>query len=150
MPLKMKRILAAVDFSETSDKAFDYALSLARVFEAEVVALCVLEDPILYAPYTDQSFRDSMESGVQKQLEALGSRHGSEGVVVKTEKIPGTPFYEIIQYAGRENCDLIVLGSHGHGPVKHLLLGSVAEKVVRKATCPVLVVRPDQHQFVQP
>lgn len=150
MSLNVKRILAAVDFSETSDKAFDYALSLARVFESEVVALCVLEDPILYAPYTDQAFRDSLESSVQNQLDALGSRHGSEGVTVKTAKIPGTPFYEIIQYANRENCDLIVLGSHGYGPLKHMLLGSVAEKVVRKAKCPVLVVRPDQHQFAQP
>lgn len=150
MSLNVKRILAAVDFSETSGRAFDYALSLARVFESEVVALCVLEDPILYASYTDQSFRDSLESSAQKQLDALGSRHGSEGVTVKTAKIPGTPFYEIIQYAKRENCDLIVLGSHGHGPLKHMLLGSVAEKVVRKAKCPVLVVQPDQHQFVQP
>lgn len=150
MSLNVKRILAAVDFSETSDKAFDYALSLARVFEAEVIALRVLEDPILYAPYTDQSFRDTFERDVQKKLESLANRHSSEGVTVKTEKVPGTPFYEIIQYAAREDCDLIVLGSHGHGPLKHMLLGSVAEKVVRKAKCPVLVVRPDQHQFVRP
>ncbi len=117
MSLNVKRILAAVDFSETSDKAFDYALSLARVFEAEVVALRVLEDAFLYAPYTDQSFRDSFERDVQKKLDELVNRHGSEGVTVRTEKVPGTPFYEIIQYAERELCDLIVLGSHGLGPV---------------------------------
>ena len=150
MTLNVKRILAAVDFSETSDKAFDYALSFARVFEAEVVALYVLDDPFLYASYTDQSFRDPLERSVQTQLDSLVNRHGSEGVTVKTAKLPGAPFYEIIQYAEREHCDLIVLGSHGHGPMKHMLLGSVAEKVVRKAKCPVLVVRPDQHQFVRP
>ena len=62
----------------------------------------------------------------------------------------GTPFYEVIQLAETEGCQLIVMGTHGHGPLQHVLMGSVAEKVVRKARCPVLVVRPDQHQFVMP
>jgi nucleotide-binding universal stress UspA family protein len=148
MSLSIGRILAAADFSETSDKAFDYALSLAKVFEAEVVVLHVLQEPILYQAETAQKYRDAFERKMQDKLDAMLHRHTCEGVKVTTVMKPGAPFVEIIQFAQDENVDLIVLGTHGHGPVQHMLMGSVAEKVVRKAKCPVLVVRPDQHQFV--
>jgi nucleotide-binding universal stress UspA family protein len=62
----------------------------------------------------------------------------------------GSPFVEIIRFAKSEDIDLIVMGSHGIGPVAHMLLGSVAEKVVRKAPCPVLTVRHPEHEFVMP
>lgn len=150
MSISVKRILVAVDFSETSDRAFDYALSLARVFGAEVVALHVLDDPFLYAPTTGQEWRDEFEIAAQGKLEAMLNTHACEGVAVTPVMKPGAPFLEIIQHADAEDCDLIVVGTHGHGPIKHMLLGSVAEKVVRKAKHPVLVVRPDQHQFVMP
>ncbi|MHC4879343.1 MAG: universal stress protein [Planctomycetota bacterium] len=150
MSLNLKRILVAVDFSETSHKAFDYALSLAKAFEAEIIALHVLEDPILYAPTTDQSYRDAYERALQGKLEGLVNRHGVEGVRVTTVMKQGAPFVEIIRHAQAGRCDLIVMGTLGHGPIKHMLLGSVAEKVVRKSRCPVLVVRPDEHEFVSP
>jgi len=148
--LSIKRILAAVDFSETSDKAFDYAMSLARVFEAEVVALHVVHDPIVYAPTTGQEWRDEFERTIKEKLDALLNRHTCEGVEVTAVIKQGGAWLEIIEYAKAENCDMIVLGTHGHGPVQHTLMGSVAEKVVRKAKHPVLVVRPDQHHFVMP
>ena len=150
MSLRIKRILAAVDFSETSDKAFDYAMSLARVFEAEVVALHVVHDPIVYAPTTGQEWRDEFERTIKEKLDALLNRHTCEGVEVTAVIKQGGAWLEIIEYAKAENCDMIVLGTHGHGPVQHMLMGSVAEKVVRKAKHPVLVVRPDQHHFVMP
>lgn len=150
MSLSIKRILAAVDFSETSDKAFDYAMSLARVFEAEVVALHVVHDPIVYAPTTGQEWRDEFERTIKEKLDALLNRHTCEGVEVAAVIKQGGAWLEIIEYAKAENCDMIVLGTHGHGPVQHMLMGSVAEKVVRKAKHPVLVVRPDQHHFVMP
>lgn len=150
MSLSVNRILAAADFSETSDKAFDYALSLAKVFDAEVVVLHILQEPILYQPTTAQSYRDEFERKMQGNLDAMLQRHTCEGVNVTTAMKQGAPFVEIIQFAEAEKCDMIVLGTHGHGPIQHLLMGSVAEKVVRKAKCPVLVVRPDQHQFVSP
>ena len=62
----------------------------------------------------------------------------------------GSPFVEIVRYAKSENIDLIVMGTHGRGPIAHMLLGSVAEKVVRKAPCPVLTVRHPEHEFVMP
>ena len=150
MSLSVDRILAAVDFSETSDKALDYALSLAKVFEAELVVLHILQEPILYQAETSQSYRDAFERKMQSNLDALLHRHTCEGVNVKTAMKPGAPFVEIVEFAEAEQCDLIVLGTHGHGPIHNMLLGSVAEKVVRKAKCPVLVVRPEQHQFVSP
>lgn len=148
--LDMKRILAPVDFSETSDKAFDYALSLARAFEAEVIALHVLQEPILYQPHTAQEYRDEFERTIQRKLSDLLHRHTCEGVKITTMMKPGAPFLETIQVASGQNCDLIVIGTHGHGPIHNMLLGSCVEKVVRKARCPVLVVRPGQHQFVAP
>ncbi len=150
MSLEVKKILVAVDFSETSNKAFDYALSLARVFEAEVFALHVLEDPILYAPTTDESYREAYERTVQGKLDELSSRHGAEGVKVELVTRQGSPFHEVVEYAKAENCDMIVMGTLGLGPIQHMLMGSVAEKVVRTASCPVLVVRPDEHEFVAP
>lgn len=150
MSLSINRILAAVDFSETSDKAFDYAVSLARVFEAEVVALHVVHDPIVYAPTTGQAWRDDYERNIQAKLDELLNRHTCEGVKVTSVLKQGGAWLEIIEYAQAKNCDMIVLGTHGHGPIEHMLMGSVAEKVVRKAKHPVLVVRPDQHHFVSP
>lgn len=150
MSLSMNRILVAVDFSETSDKAFDHALSLARAFEAELLAIHVLEEPILYAPTTAQVYRDEFEKTMQGRMDELLARHSGEGVEIRTLLKPGPPFLEVIRTAEAENCDMIVMGTHGHGPVQNMLMGSVAEKVVRKAKCPVLVVRPDQHDFVHP
>ncbi len=150
MSLSIKRILAAVDFSETSDKAFDYAMSLARVFESEVVALHVAHDPIVYAPTTGLEWRDEYERTIKEKLDSLINRHTCEGVSVTPVLKQGGAWLEIIEYAEAENCDMIVLGTHGHGPIEHMLMGSVAEKVVRKAKHPVLVVRPDQHHFVSP
>ena len=62
----------------------------------------------------------------------------------------GSPFLEIVRYAKEHGIELIVMGTHGRGPIAHLLLGSVAEKVVRKAPCPVLTVRPSEHNFTKP
>jgi nucleotide-binding universal stress UspA family protein len=78
---------------------------------------------------------------------------GPDGVPesrVKRQSIVGRPFEEIVRYAKVHDVDLIVIGSHGRRGLSHLLLGSVAERVVRTAGCPVLTVRPDQHQFVNP
>ena len=150
MSLEVKKILVAVGFSETSNKAFDYALSLARVFEADVFALHVLEDPILYAPTTDESYREAYERTVQGKLDELTGRHSAEGVKVELVTRQGSPFHEVVEYAKGENCDMIVMGTLGLGPIQHMLMGSVAEKVVRTASCPVLVVRPDEHEFVAP
>lgn len=148
--IKLNQILVPVDFSETSALAFDYALALARAFEAEVHVLHVSDEPFLNAPTTAQKFRDEYEQQQQQRLEKLIGSQGAEGVSVISTMQSGSAFYEIIQYAKEHTVDLIVIGSHGQGMIAHMLLGSVAEKVVRKAPCPVLTVRPGQHDFVMP
>lgn len=150
MPYDIRRILVAVDFSETSEHAFRYAISLARVFNARVFAFHALEDPVLYTATTDQSFCDGYERVVHGKLERLVEHSGTEGVDVESAIQAGEPFLEVIRQAREWNADLIVIGTHGHGPIKHMLLGSVAEKVVRKSEIPVLTVRPGQHDFVLP
>ena len=86
------------------------------------------------------------EANAERQLAELDQAD------LKSERATsvGHPFVEIIRYAKANEIDLIVIGTHGRGPVKHLLLGSVAEKVVRKAPCPVLTVRQPGHTFVMP
>lgn len=148
--IQLKRILVPVDFSDTSKLAFDYAVALGRVFNAEVHVLHVADEPFLYAPTTAQQFRDEFEQEQQRQLDTLVGTHSAEGVDVTSVMQPGTAFYEIIQYAKQKDVDLLVIGTHGHGMIAHMLLGSVAEKVVRKAPCPVLTVRPGEHEFVMP
>ena len=64
--------------------------------------------------------------------------------------LTGSPFLEIIQYAKENNVDLIVMGTHGHSGLVHVLLGSVTERVVRKAPCPVLTIRHPEHEFIHP
>ena len=150
MSINLTRVLVAVDFSPTSDKAFAYAIEFARVFGAGVLVVHIVEDPILYAPTTDPSYRADFETMVQRKFDSLVEHRNCDGLSIQTMIKAGSPFYEIIQLAGTEDCELIIMGTHGHGPLQHVLMGSVAEKVVRKAKCPVLVVRPDQHQFVLP
>lgn len=73
-----------------------------------------------------------------------------EGLAIHKEVREGTPFYEIVSFATETDVNLIVMGTHGHTGLAHVLLGSVTEKVVRKAPCPVLTVRHPEHEFVHP
>ena len=75
---------------------------------------------------------------------------GAEDIEVERLVLEGPAFVEIVRYGKEQNIDLMVLGTHGRGAIAHMLLGSVAEKVVRKAPCPVLVVRDEEHDFVMP
>jgi len=155
--INIKNILVPTDFSDSSKMALDYALSLAQTFKAKVFLMHVYE-PVVY--YTDvpmgmpdivemeQSIRSSSENALSALMEnEIKPRFGD----VAVEKIlaEGKPFVEIIRLAREKQIDLIVLSSHGRGFLEHMLLGSVTEKVVRKAPCPVLTVR-SQSQFKMP
>ncbi len=84
-------------------------------------------------------------------MEKFAAEHLADaGFPVMTEVQMGRPFIEIIRYAREKKIDLIVLGTHGRSGLKHVLLGSVAERVVRKAPCPVLTIRHPEHEFVMP
>lgn len=153
--IQLKNILIPTDFSTHSAKAADYAFALAGKFGAKVHVLHVQESLPSQAPtfvmglaipsHTLES-RESALAGISRFLEA-GGRSAEDVVCAATA---GAPFVEIIRYAREHEIDLIVIGTHGRTGLTHVLMGSVAERVVRKSACPVLTVRPDGHQFVMP
>jgi nucleotide-binding universal stress UspA family protein len=150
--IQLKTILIPTDFSECSDAAVKYGFALANAFGATVHLLNVVQDP-----YTMPWAADAFAAPVGDMLtdwEAQARRRLTESVpaasassaVVATRV--GSPYSEIVRYAAQHRIDLIVLGTHGRGPLGHMLLGSVAERVVRAAPCPVLTVRHPQREFV--
>jgi nucleotide-binding universal stress UspA family protein len=154
--IALENILLATDFSEPSAAALDYAKALATAFGARIHVLHVLEDLAAHAWTTEvyvaalPGVHEEMEKQGRERLDALFSAEDRTTYQARTELRTGSPFVEIIRYAREENIDLIVMGTHGRGPIAHMLLGSVAERVVRKAPCPVLTVRQGGHEFVLP
>lgn len=145
MDLVMKRILVPLDFSASSTRALDYACELAKKFDAALHLVHVCEVPSMmtgsmdaYAiAYTDWSQRLGDEA--ERELEKLRPR--LTGVKVSSEVLFGNPARAIVTAARTSDVDLIVMGTHGHGPLMHVVMGNVAERVVRTADCPVLTVR---------
>lgn len=152
----VRNILLATDFSDASDAALAYARTFAETFGASLHVLHVLEDLAAHAWTTEvyvaalPGVHEEMERQARERLEQVltpEERTRLNGVLVLRS---GSPFVEVVRYAREENVDLIVLGTHGRGAIAHMLLGSVAERVVRKAHCPVLTVRPAALEFVMP
>ncbi len=143
---EIKKILIPVDFSEHSLFALEYAKLFAERFNAELILLNVVEPVVFVADLTmGQVNVPSIESElIQKSEEKIREIVNSlkDKYNIKGEVKLGKPYAEIIETAKSESVDLIVIGSHGHTGVEHLLFGSTAEKVIRKATCPVLIIRP--------
>ena len=142
MTARITRILVATDFSETSDRALDYAHLLARHFGASVHLLHVLSEAAGPDGTAAQTFlTDAAAQRAAALADARCSlRHRSAGVASQ-EALFGVPAATIVDYAAQARMDLIVMGTHGRTGVAHLLMGSVAELVVRTASCPVLTVR---------
>ena len=145
-PLRLKAILVPVDFSAFSDRAQDYAVAFARVFHAELVLLHVVE-PMVYPenyvaiPSVTDDINQSLLQAAEERLAAQQKRIEAEGVRVRAITRLGRPFMEIAEAARELGVDLIILGTHGYTGLKHVLLGSTAERVVRHAPCPVLTFR---------
>jgi nucleotide-binding universal stress UspA family protein len=142
---RLRKILVPVDFSECSSKALQYAIAFARQFGAELVLLHVVHP---YPPMPEMGPVDA-ESMVDahEQMESFQKTVGSV-VPCKTMVRTGSGHGEIIAMAKELGVDLIVISTHGRTGLEHVLLGSTAEKVVRHAGCPVLVVRQHQHEFI--
>ena len=138
--MTLNRILLPTDFSETADYARHHAVELARRFQASLHLLHVVGDPV------SEDRAGGVEANAARRLGELSL----SGIDSRRATRTGHAFVEIVRYAADKKIDLIVMGTHGHGPVAHLLLGSVADKVVRKAPCPVLTVRQPDHAFVMP
>lgn len=142
---EIRTILAPVDFSESSIKALEYALEMAKALGAKVQILHVypllsyaLQDDVIP---DDPRFVADLEAELEKQLADLESRYEPRGVPLETKLVPGVPYAEILRVAGEIPADVIVIGTHGRTGLRRVLLGSVAERVVRGAEIPVLSVR---------
>jgi nucleotide-binding universal stress UspA family protein len=149
--IEIKNILLPADFSEPCLKATEYAVSLAHRFQARLHVLHVIEDPVVYLPMFESyplPTRQQFETYAQDRLENWIAEEDSAGIKLELQWRHGNPHLEIVDYAKDNQIDLIVIGTHGRGAAAHLLLGNVAEKVVRKAPCPVLTVHSSGKQFV--
>ena len=144
---ELKQILVPVDFSECTEKALAYAVPFARQFGATVTLLHVMEPP--YLPASEMGVVVEVESKeeAQKELAALQARLAGR-VRCQTMTRKGSAEQEILDAAKELSSDLIVLGTHGRTGVERLLMGSTVEKVVRRAGCPILIVRPHEHDFI--
>jgi nucleotide-binding universal stress UspA family protein len=149
--ITLKRILVPHDFSETSDAAVRYAVALARNFGAQLHILHVGDDARLaFETEFPLGLEGAVEDAVRERL--LKILPPTDQIELKPEfgVRAGVPAHEIAEYAKAHNVDLIVMGTHGRGVIGHAVMGSVAEKVVRTAPCPVLTVRSPHHGFVLP
>ncbi len=153
--IRLRKILLPTDFSDYSAAATKYACELAMKFDAELHLLHSLETHLdstpgfgmgLALPTYIKESRDAAEKALAGVLDPkwLTSRTVIQAVV------EGSPKVQIIHYARKHDIDLIVISTHGRTGLAHVIMGSVAETIVRTAPCPVLTVRPEGHQFVMP
>ncbi len=147
MTQPVRSIVCPVDFSATSEEAARYAVGLAEALGAErITFLHVFQPPIYPLPEAAGSFLDAqaekaIKEHFRRELEGLASRHSAHGFEVEAKLIEGFPHPAIVDTAVELGADLIVLATHGRSGLSHLLLGSVAEKVVRTSPIPDCTVR---------
>lgn len=143
---KIKKILVPIDFSNYSKNALRYAVDFAKHFDAKILLIYVVEPMIYPADFSMgqvsiPSMDIDMNERARDELNNLAKSDITKGADVETIIKSGKPFVEINETATEKDIDLIIISTHGHTGVEHMLFGSTAEKVVRKAPCPVLTLR---------
>ena len=145
--MTIKTILVPTDFSEPSIDALKYAKDLATALKASIHLLHIVQDPLAepwglesYGPLPPDIFKE-IKARARKELEESLPEAERKTYNATLALAEGAPFSQIIEYAKLHPIDLIVMGTHGRGALAHAILGSVAERVVRYAPCPVLTVR---------
>lgn len=145
MAIDVRRILVPLDFSDAVDPIMDWAIHLAEEHGSQLVLLHVYHLPVEFqqieGAYLPADFWANVKQEADEQLRALAQRATANGVEVEQHVREGYPATIIVEEATELGADLVVIGTHGHTGLKHLLLGSIAERVVQKAPCPVLTVR---------
>lgn len=143
-PLEMQSILVPVDFSVSSRQAVNYAVAFARQFQARLTVVHVVELPYVGTGIgefetmpVETELRDYGNENLAKLVEAQVADRVPHSTILRT----GQAWFEITEAARETRADLIIMGTHGYTGLKHMLMGSTAERVVRHAPCPVLVVR---------
>lgn len=155
--ITLKNILVATDFGEAADAALAYGRALAGRFGATLHLVHVAENIFphafgaeTYAAMAPELQRDIEEAARKRLHELLIDSDKSGPPTTQSIVTASSPTFGIIDYAKGNNIDLIVMGTHGRGALAHIVMGSVAERVVRLAPCPVLTVRHPEHEFVWP
>jgi nucleotide-binding universal stress UspA family protein len=151
----IRRILFPTDFSEPAEHAWLFALQFAQDFSAEVHVLHVVAPPPRLTEaysmnFDPEKFAAVLTAEAQTSLDRLVEGAKARNLTFQQEVRIGVDFREIIDYARKHQIDLIVMATHGRTGLAHALVGSVAEKVVRKAPCPVLTVKHPAMQFEVP
>lgn len=152
--IALKTILVPTDFSESSEVALRYAKALAEAFHASLHLVHIVQEPFSQ-PWAVEAYGFSLGALQEEWMREAAIRLDrtlppDERARCRGEvcAVLGHPVIEILRYADAHAIDLIVLGRHGRGPLSHMVMGSVAERVVRKAPCPVLTVRHPEREFV--
>jgi nucleotide-binding universal stress UspA family protein len=158
--INISKVLFPTDFSELSETALRYAVHFARDFEATLHVIHVVDEAYQYwmnmvpSPGTPGPIATGPDEDIiasaREHLERYVAEKIGDKVSTVTQVVSGRPYLEIVTYANNQGIDLVVIGTHGHGGLTHMLLGSVAEKVVRKAPCPVLTVHHPEREFILP
>jgi len=154
--IRIKNVLVATDFSEPSAVALDYGREVARTYGATLHVLHVVEDlrwryATDMAPAALVGIQEDVEASTASRLDALLTDEDRRQLRAHAVALTAiAPAEAIVQYATTEDVDVIVIGTHGRNGLAHLFMGSVAERVVRLAPCPVLTVRHPQHEFIAP
>ena len=151
--IELNSVMVAVDFSETSKNALAYGTNLARAFGARLHVLHVADViSTSAAQFYPEGPGDPEAKAIELGTRQLRAHLAAEGIIgaYTDVRVAPDPAIDIVDYAKEIHADLIVIGTHGRTGVSRLIMGSVAEHVVRTAPCPVLVVRPSEHEFVLP
>lgn len=142
---KISKILYPTDFSENSIPAAEYSATLAQLAGAAVYALHVVRELAdhrknMIQPETFAIFEREVETLAIREMESFCRQHLGAEINYETEVVIGTPYKTILERAGALNCDLIVMGSHGHSGIQEVIFGSTAQRIIRRAKIPVLTV----------
>jgi nucleotide-binding universal stress UspA family protein len=155
--IALRNVLVATDFGEASGTALLYGRELARRFNATLHVLHVVDDlsaRVMTAsglPYDVSPAQRDIETQARRQLDGLIAGENASELAIETAQITSTsPADAIVLYAKDAHVDLIIVGTRGRGGLTHFFLGSVAERVVRTAPCPVLTVHHPEQEFVRP
>jgi len=156
MTQAISRILVPVDFSAHSDEALRYAAALGSRLGASLELLHVVEDPFVSGAWSSEVYvpnvpelLDNLVADAKRRLSDLKDVVVPESVPAATAVLKGRPAHTIVEHAKDGHFDLVVMGTHGRTGLAHLVMGSVAEAVVRRAPCPVLTVRQTPHPAEQ-
>jgi len=155
MAIRIQRILLPTDFSDYSATATKYACELVTKFDAELHLLHTLEVHLSSTPAFGMvldlpSYVQESRTAAENSLRSVLDHQWSAGRKVVQAVVDGSPKAAIVRYARTHEIDLIILATHGRSGLAHMIIGSVAESVVRTAPCPVLTVRPGGHQCIMP